>query len=408
MGNNRPRILYVTSCWPHDRSYGGQLRALHIGRALQQLGRPTIAVIGADPVGSDSIARTAAEFELGQEIKVRPSPVLGLRNRLKSIFSPDFTNLHGLAAHPDDERWLIEAQTNFDLIWFFKLRTANMLTRARWRNAVVDIDDVPSTMERSFWKNGATARIRFKAGLRMLMLQQHERRLPRRFDVLSVCSKADRGIWSSNTPVHIIPNGFARPNQRPTRNPTTPPRIGFMGLYNYEPNYEGVRWFIEHCWPRILREIPDARLRLVGAETDGPLKPNLPSVDGLGWVENPADEVASWSATIVPIRTGAGTRVKIPDAFSRRCPVVSTRLGAFGYDVQHGRELLIADEPDDFAEHCMTLIKNRNQADEQADRAYEAFLEKWTWDAITPKVLATADDCLRRNAKQSQWGIQLV
>ncbi len=401
MGNHKPKILYVISCWPHGQSYGGQLRALHIGRALQKLGRPTLAVVGADSVDKDAIERTAAEFDLGHDIKVSQSPAGGLRNRIKSWFSTDFTNIHGLAAQPEGERWMDEAKERFDLIWFFKLRTANMLTNARWKNSVVDIDDVPSTMEKTFWKNGANLRIRLKAGMRMLMLQQHERRLPKRFDVLSVCSNADRQIWSATTPVHVIPNGFTRPTEPPLRKPSTPPRIGFIGLYSYQPNLEGVRWFVENCWPKILREIPDARLRLVGAETNGPLKPNLPSVDGLGWVDNPAGEVATWSATIVPIRMGAGTRVKIPDAFSRRCPVVSTRLGAFGYEVRHGRELMLADEPSEFAAHCISLIKNTSTADELADRAYQAFLEKWTWEAIAPKVVAAAEDCLQRSSKRS-------
>jgi polysaccharide biosynthesis protein PslH len=139
----------------------------------------------------------------------------------------------------------------------------------------------------------------------------------------------------------------------------------------------------------------------VGQGTDGPLKPSDPSVDGLGWVENPEMEVASWSVTIVPIRIGAGTRVKIADAFSRKCPLVSTRFGALGYDVQNGRELLLADNPEEFATACTSLIRDPESADAMAKRAYSAFLEKWTWDAIAPRVWATAEDCLRYNFNRS-------
>ena len=72
----------------------------------------------------------------------------------------------------------------------------------------------------------------------------------------------------------------------------------------------------------------------------GRLKPNAPDVDALGYVADAASEMATWSAMIIPVRLGGGTRVKIADAFSRKCPVVSTRLGAYGYDVQTGRELI--------------------------------------------------------------------
>jgi glycosyltransferase involved in cell wall biosynthesis len=121
-------------------------------------------------------------------------------------------------------------------------------------------------------------------------------------------------------------------------------------------------------------------------------------VDGLGWVEKPEDEVASWALTIVPIRCGAGTRVKIADAFSRKCPVVATRFGALGYDVQHERELLLADDPAEFARACVNLIWDAAAAEQMAERAYQRFLENWSWEAITPRVWAAVEDCRRRNA----------
>ena len=174
-----------------------------------------------------------------------------------------------------------------------------------------------------------------------------------------------------------------------------------MGLYSYQPNLEGIRWFVRRCWPRIKESIPGVRLRLVGQDTDGPLKPEDPSVDGLGWIENPETEVASWALTIVPIWIGAGTRVKVADAFSRKCPLVSTRFGALGYDVQDGRELLLADDPRAFAAACISLIREPAAAATMAERAYNAFLERWTWDAIAPRVWAAAEDCLRRNFNRS-------
>ena len=388
----------MTSCWPHDRAYGGQLRALHIGRVLQDFGRPTLVVVGADEVDASAREKTAAEFDLGREIKICPSPVRGVAAASgRSILEPDFTNIHGFAAQPEDEQWLLQAQRQYDVVWFFKLRTANMLTNARWRRSVVDIDDLPSSMERTLWRSGTDARVRMKAWLRMLELRVHESRLKRRFDVFAVCSKADRTMLSKRSRVRVIPNGFAKSATVPVRNPSQPPRIGFMGLYSYLPNLEGIRWFMKCCWPQIKKEIPDVRLRLVGQDSDGPLKPIDPQVDGLGWVENPADEIATWSMMIVPIRIGAGTRVKIADAFSRKCPVVSTRFGALGYEVQNGKDLILADSPAEFASGCISLIRKPAFANQIADEAYRAFLEKWTWDAAAPQVWGAVEDCLRMN-----------
>jgi glycosyltransferase involved in cell wall biosynthesis len=240
-----------------------------------------------------------------------------------------------------------------------------------------------------------------KSRLRVFELRQHERRLNRRFDVLSVCSEQDRATLGLTSRIHIIPNGVASPKVVPARKPVSPPRIGFMGLFSYEPNLQGVRWFMQHCWDQIRSEVPGVRLRLVGQDTDGDLCPRDPAVDGLGWVEKPEDEVASWALTICPIRFGAGTRVKIADAFSRKCPVVATRFGALGYDVQHGQELLLADEPAEFVRACVKLIRDAAAAEQMAERAYQRFLENWSWDAITPRVWDAAEDCLRINYRRS-------
>jgi glycosyltransferase involved in cell wall biosynthesis len=396
-----PRILYLCSCWPHDKCHGGQLRALHLGRALQQIGHVTLVVVGAHDVDAEVKVKTAAEFDLAREIAVVSAPTNGMLNRVRSVLNRDFTNIHGYAATAADEAWLLKARQNYDLIWFFKLRTANSFATSRWRRSVVDIDDLPSSMERSrlHETHGLISGLRTR--LRLVELLRHERHLARRFDVLAVCSEYDRAAVGNQLPLHVIPNGFARPLDAHPRQPATPPRIGFMGLYSYPPNLHGVRWFIERCWEQIKAEVPGVRLRLVGHGTDGPLKPDDAAVDGLGWLENPADEVASWSLMIVPILFGGGTRVKIADAFSRKCPLVSTRFGALGYDVDTGRELLLADDPKEFAAACVSLIRDRAMAGQMAKRAYNAFLEKWTWTAIAPKAWGAAEDCLRRNFGRS-------
>jgi glycosyltransferase involved in cell wall biosynthesis len=179
------------------------------------------------------------------------------------------------------------------------------------------------------------------------------------------------------------------------RSSVFPPRIGFIGLYSYPPNLEGMKWFLRECWPMVKRQIPEARLRLVGKDSDANLKPTEPDVDALGYLSDSTAEIATWSAMIVPVLHGAGTRVKIADAFSRKCPIVSTRLGAFGYDVESGRELLLADKPVDFANACVSLARDQASGAAMADRGFDAFLKKWTWEAIAPRIWAAAEDAVQ-------------
>jgi len=389
-----PQILYLTSSWPHDKSFGGQLRALQIGRALQSVGQVTVTVIGSDAAPTEVIKRTADEFAVEPPMRVNVEPNRGLIPRLQWAFNPRFLNVHGCVVSAADRERLLKRLKDFDLVWVLNSRTPNILNQWHWPNSVLDIDDLPSAFQRTVSQNGAGLNEKLKAGIRMCLLQRRERFWKERFSVLSVCSEADRQYLGGGEHIHVIPNGFERPAVEPVRNLSTPPRIGFIGLYSYLPNMEGMKWFLRECWPLVKAQVPDARLRLAGKDTDGALKPNAQDVDALGYIDDPADEITTWSAMIIPVRHGAGTRVKIADAFSRKCPVVSTHLGAYGYDVEHGRELLLVDKPADFANACVSLIRDQAAATAMTERAYAAFLEKWTWDAIAPRVWAAAEDAL--------------
>jgi glycosyltransferase involved in cell wall biosynthesis len=176
-----------------------------------------------------------------------------------------------------------------------------------------------------------------------------------------------------------------------------PPRIGYIGTFNYLPNRAGVEWFIRSVWPRIKREVPTVHLRLVGEGSDRYFSGMGADIEGLGWVSDPSVEIASWSTMIVPLHIGAGTRVKIAEAFSRKCPVVSTSLGAFGYLVPNGEDLLLADNAQDFASACVLLIKNPELGLRISKNAWKKFLKSWAWDAIGASVSKAVEECVNRS-----------
>jgi len=131
--------------------------------------------------------------------------------------------------------------------------------------------------------------------------------------VITVCSEDDRRYLGPGPNVHVIPNGFVRPDSEPVRRAMTAPLLGFIGTFEYAPNAGGVRWFVDHCWPLIRDRIPGARLRLIGRGSDGPEGPKGDGIEALGWVADPTVEIATWSAMVVPVRTSAGTRIKIAE-----------------------------------------------------------------------------------------------
>jgi polysaccharide biosynthesis protein PslH len=395
--HRRPRILYVCSIWPVDRAYGGQIRTLHIARALQQLGDVSLALVGAEARGPDVKAATAQEFAVVQELGTQRLQGGAWQHWWRALANTGFVNIHGMVVDVQSERDLLALMPQFDLIWFSRLRTANYLGQARWPQAVIDIDDLPSVIEASTARTQHRWRARGTAWLRTALLRLHERRLPQRFGHLLVCSEADRARLPAahRARVHVVPNGYARLASAVQPAPVMPLRIGFIGLFDYLPNLDGVRWFVSACLPLIQQQVPGVRLRLVGSQTDGPLRPDHAAVDGLGWVDDAAAEISTWSLMIVPVRIGGGTRIKIAEAFSRGCPVVSTSHGAYGYEVQDGVELRLADTAAAFAQACVWALTQPAAAAAMAQRAHQVFLQRWTWDAIAQCVHAVARQAMR-------------
>ncbi len=358
----------------------------------------TLVIVSSEAHDEEARLRAGEEFNLLPAILPQVRLNRGPVRKLRWAFDRHYLNVHGCVASPEDCARVACWLGQYDLVWVLNSRTPNILQQWQWPHSHLDLDDVPSTYLRTISQTGAGTTKRLKTSMQRLLFKRRELLFKERFTTLSVCSEEDRHYLDGGDQIHVIPNGFERPEAEPLRSrATSPPRLGFIGLYTYEPNRQGVRWFLKECWPIIRRQVRGIRFRLVGKGTDGSDRPLDPDVDVLGWMDDPAAEIATWAGMIIPIQFGGGTRIKIADAFSRKCPVVSTRLGAYGYEVEDRRQLRLADDPGSFASACVDLVNEPTAASAMAERAWTEFLEKWTWKAISPKICLAAEDCLRKS-----------
>lgn len=388
------RILYLAPCRPTEKSYGTQLRTVGVASALQTMGQLDFMVVKLEEDEREPEPKSNGEYSVRRIIKLQPIAKRSLLDRVRCGFDPKFIGYYGHAASAEDRAFVQAELPKYDLVWLHNIRTPNTLGQWKWPKSVMDVDDIPSTYFRTVKERATTAGERRRANFRLMVAKRRENFLAERFKVVSVCSESDRQYLGLDRNVHVIPNGFAKPAGEPLRQVANPPRIGFIGTFDYPPNVESVRWFIDECWPVVKKLVPDARLRLIGKGSER-VAAGAKDVDALGWVADATAEIATWSVMSVPVRTGAGTRVKIAEGYSRKCPIVSTSLGAFGYDAKDGREMFLADTAEDFANACVRVIREPEAAAAMAERGWQEFLNKWTWDSIRPRVIAAAEDCLR-------------
>lgn len=156
----------------------------------------------------------------------------------------------------------------------------------------------------------------------------------------------------------------------------TPYRLLLVGWLDFAPNKYGALHFVDKVLPKIQETLPNVELHIVGKTKDEELKRYLNSrkgVKALGFVDDILAEYTNCRIIIVPVYLGAGTSVKFVEGLMMNRPIVSTPMGARGFEtVCHpGKEYLLAKDDNEFAANVIKLLQYSNMADEIAKNAYQ-------------------------------------
>ena len=163
----------------------------------------------------------------------------------------------------------------------------------------------------------------------------------------------------------------------------TPPRLLFVGWLDFRPNRLGILHFADSVFPNIKKVHPEAELHVVGKTNDQSLKEHLNSIDGvkaMGFVEDLSEEYENCRVVILPVYYGAGTCVKFVEGLMMNRPIVSTPMGARGYErtCRDGEQYLLANTDEEFADKVNVLLSNTALAREIAANAYKVGMENYS------------------------------
>ncbi len=165
------------------------------------------------------------------------------------------------------------------------------------------------------------------------------------------------------------------------------PTLLFIGALDYEPNTEAVEWFVRDVMPLLSKLVPDVRVRIVGRGSNQVAW--VGAVEGIelvGSVDTVEPELRSADAAFVPIRVGAGTRLKVVEALANRLPLVTTTIGCEGIELTDGQDALIADDAESFASACARVLTDGQLRQRLADRGIELFEARYDWSRIEAEI----------------------
>jgi glycosyltransferase involved in cell wall biosynthesis len=181
-----------------------------------------------------------------------------------------------------------------------------------------------------------------------------------------------------------VPTGVDVGFFRPTEEAQPAADLVFVGSMDWMPNIDGAVWFVNEVLPLIKRKLPDCSLAVVGRTPSREvteLAEREPGIRITGTVEDVRPWLWGSKVSIVPLRIGGGTRLKIYEAMAAGTAVVSTTVGAEGLDVSPGENVLIADDPEAFAEACVRLVRDGDERRRLAESARQHVETKHSWEA---------------------------
>lgn len=222
----------------------------------------------------------------------------------------------------------------------------------------------------------------------------------RKADVVLTTSERDRLSLKSILPhnvIEVVPNGVDIEAFRCDSQEEVPGQIIFTGAMNYYPNIDAVIFFARRCWPLIQAQIPGATWKIVGGNPLPEVRrlAELPGVTVTGSVPDVRPYLAASTVAIAPLRIGGGTRLKILEALAMQKAVVSTSVGCEGLSVEPGKHLLVADQPETFAQAVVAFLNNPEMRAAYGNAGRALVEAEYSWEHCGARLLRVLETNLK-------------
>jgi len=378
------KIFYLAHRVPYPPDRGDKIRTFHEIRHLSRAHEVHVFCL-AD--GTDDLSNVEGVEEYA--CSVTAVPRTDLRSKVRAL-----TAL--LAGQPFSVGYFDEASLRR------KIRQAKeriqpdlaLVYSSGMAQYVEDFEDLPRIMEFGDldslkWKQYADRgyppmRWLYAAEARRLL--KYERRIARGFGHSIVCTPREQDDFERLIPdaqVSCVGNGVDLEFFSSAQAAKHPGRLIFTGVMDYLPNVDAVVWFCDHVLPRVQKAVPTATLTICGSRPSAEVQALAarPGVKVTGWVDDVRPYLDSAEVAVVPIRIARGIQNKLLEAMAMGLPCVSATAAWTGIEVSGDPGVFIADEPDDFAERVVSLLRDQDLRTRASHAARSAVERHYSWQA---------------------------
>jgi glycosyltransferase involved in cell wall biosynthesis len=380
------RLLFLSRWFPYPANNGAKLRIYNLIKSLASQYEIDLISFTEQPLDHTQTSGLEAYCHQVYAIPYKPFQPNSWKARLgffslrpRSVidtFSPEIAQL----AHQ------LSQKSPYDVLIASQVDMAAYSDQILAKTKILEEIELTTLWEQFQREKSHLKRIR--KGLMWWKTRRYIHECLRSFNGCTVVSHNERLLMQKflpkGYPIAVIPNGVdANLYEKGIMHPE-PNTLIYLGALSYQANFDAVAYFLQEIFPLIQAKKPDIKFFVTG-NNDQALINALPRhnvVQFTGYVEDIRPVVAQSWVSVVPLRLGGGTRLKILEALALGTPVVSTSKGAEGLDLEKNRDILLADNPSAFASAVLRVLDDLTLRTHLADNGRQKVLEHYTWQNI--------------------------
>lgn len=372
------RILLLCDRYPNSYRDGLLLRVLHLAKRLRKNHQIDLLCYHEGPVDGEPVEIFGRIWNVPPPARKPPRGWFGLIagwNPYKLY--PRSTAMEKLLKEALDPK-------DYDVVWDAGASLFLHLPSS-W-DVVPVVADLVDDMVLTFWRAMRSAskwegKLRIFKYLSVNLL--YERYCMRRVAHCVVVSEADAEAYrvvSAGGPISVVQNGVDIDFFIPGTSGTVPGRLVFEGAMAFPPNQEAALFLVADVMPLIWAQMPSATLTLVGRD---PPPEILALASDRVFVTGAVDDIRPYvqeaEVFVCPLKSGAGIKNKLLQAWAMSKAVVATSLSVGGLGASDGCNVMIRDDPESIASTILALLKSRNELLCLGERGRENVLQNFSW-----------------------------
>ena len=155
----------------------------------------------------------------------------------------------------------------------------------------------------------------------------------------------------------------------------------------YPPNINAAEYLVYKILPVLIQQKPDIKILIAGARPVSKIKKmQSKNVHISGWVDDIRTCYTQSRIFIAPMQIGTGLQNKLLEAMAMQLPCVSSEMANGALDATNGKEILLGHEPEEYVQHILHLLDDKQFADEIAMQGYNYVSANYNWSTLTEKI----------------------